>query len=147
MTFPKEIPPLDLASDAATAQAYAALTQDWNPIHLDPEFAAGTPFGRPIAHGTMALNLLVEAVARAGLRLAELEIRFTAPTYVGQRLTATAQRRNGVGPEGAETGAAEMEEAQAEAAETGGMPYDVTVLADGGTRVLSGTALLAPRRG
>ncbi len=120
MSFPDTIPPLSIRSGPETAEAYAALTQDWNPIHLDADFAAATPFGKPIAHGTMALNLLVEAVARAGFRIAELDIRFTAPTFVGQALTASARRR-----EGAE--------------------YAVEVYADGETAVLTGTATLDMR--
>lgn len=120
MTFPDTIPPLSITTSPAAAEAYAALTQDWNPIHLDPDFAAGTAFGRPIAHGTMALNLLAEAVARAGLRLATLDMRFSAPTYVGQRLTASARRIEGD-------------------------RYALSVLADDTTDVLTGTATLAPR--
>lgn len=122
MTYPDTIPPLTITSSVDTAKAYAALTQDWNPIHLDEDFAAATPFGRPIAHGTMALNLLVEAVARAGLRLADLDIRFSKPTFVGQTLTATADR-------------------------TDGAHYAVTVVADGDTPVLTGTATLDRRGG
>jgi 3-hydroxybutyryl-CoA dehydratase len=37
---------------------YASLTEDPNPIHLDPAFAAKTRYGRPIAHGTFTLNAL-----------------------------------------------------------------------------------------
>ncbi|SEI64590.1 MaoC like domain-containing protein [Pseudooceanicola nitratireducens] len=120
MTYPDTIPALTIQSTPEAAQAYAALTQDWNPIHLDADFAADTPFGRPIAHGTMALNLLVEAIARAGLRIADLDIRFSAPTYVGQSLTATA-RHQGAGS------------------------YEVTVLAEGETPVLTGRATLKAR--
>lgn len=34
--------------------AFAEITGDKNPIHLDPEFAAKTPFGRPIVHGFLS---------------------------------------------------------------------------------------------
>ena len=118
--LPQEIAPLTIATGPEAARAYAALTQDWNPIHLDPEFAAATPFGRPIAHGTMALNLLVEAVSRAGMRVVDLDIRFSAPTYVGQSLSTRAVRGEGA-------------------------DYAVSVLADGESVVLKGRATLGPR--
>src|SRR5438270_5419201 len=35
---------------------FAALTGDFNPIHVDRESAAQTPFGRPIAHGLLGLS-------------------------------------------------------------------------------------------
>ena len=41
---------------------YASLTEDPNPIHLDPAFAAKAPYGRPIAHGTFTLNALWASV-------------------------------------------------------------------------------------
>ncbi len=69
----------------ADVEAFAALTGDRNPIHLDAEFAASTPFRGRIAHG-----LLVEALA-SGLAwemgifretivaLSRIEIEFVAP--------------------------------------------------------------------
>ncbi len=119
--FPDTIPPLTLTTSAETAQAYAALTQDWNPIHLDPEFAAKAGFDRPIAHGTMALNLAIQAVAQAedgALRIADLDIRFTAPTWIGQSLTTRLTR-------------------------TDGAEYDLRVVTDDGRSVLLGRARLA----
>lgn len=121
--FPNTLPPLTLASNPDRARAYAALTQDWNPIHLDAEFAAQAGFDRPIAHGTMALNLLVQAVAQGSddrLRIADLSIRFTAPTWVGQTLTAQATRDSGA-------------------------TYDVRVTADDGRVVMQGQATLTER--
>ncbi len=37
---------------------FADLTGDFNRIHLDEEFAATTPFGKPIAHGLLGLSLM-----------------------------------------------------------------------------------------
>jgi len=82
--------------DAAMTRAYAELTADMNPIHLDEAFAAGTPFGGTIAHGTLTLALVWQAFeATFGpdvLRGAESEIRFSRPVPVGTRVTATGRR-------------------------------------------------------
>jgi 3-hydroxybutyryl-CoA dehydratase len=70
---------------------FAGTSGDFNPIHLDHEFAKTTPFRRPIAHG-----LLVLAVG-SGLGLyappvrtmALLEIRewhFRGPAFVGDTI-------------------------------------------------------------
>lgn len=34
---------------------FAMLSGDWNPVHVDAEFAKGTPFGQRIAHGLLGL--------------------------------------------------------------------------------------------
>jgi acyl dehydratase len=70
---------------------FAGLSGDFNPIHLDHEFARSTPFRRPIAHG-----LLVQAIA-SGLgvqaplmrTLAFMSIRdwqFKGPVYIGDTI-------------------------------------------------------------
>src|SRR5260370_4499756 len=70
---------------------FAGLSGDFNPIHIDHEFAKTTPFRRPIAHG-----LLVFAVASGlGLysppmrTLALLNVkewRFIGPIFIGDTL-------------------------------------------------------------
>lgn len=37
---------------------FAGMTGDYDPLHIDHEFAKQTPFGRPIAHGLLGLSLL-----------------------------------------------------------------------------------------
>ncbi len=38
--------------------AYAALSGDYNPIHLDPEYASRTPFKERIAHGILSAGYI-----------------------------------------------------------------------------------------
>lgn len=62
---------------------YAELTDDFNPIHMDAEFAAGTEFGDVIAHGTMSVNLIWQALeehlGRAVAEKVNLEVKFVKP--------------------------------------------------------------------
>ena len=77
--------------------AFAEATGDHQFIHIDPEKAAQTPFGGPIAHGFLTLSLLAGEFANTGGRL-ELDgakmivnyglnrVRFVTPVRVGSRL-------------------------------------------------------------
>lgn len=79
--------------------AYAELTGDFNPIHLDDEFAATTPMGRVIAHGTMSLCLLWQCVQRnfgaAAFNDLTLNVRFVKPVYIGDALIAGGRPQEG----------------------------------------------------
>ena len=44
--------------------AYSQASGDYNPLHLDPEFAATTQFGGIIAHGMLTLAMVSEAMAK-----------------------------------------------------------------------------------
>lgn len=76
----------------AVIRAYAELTNDFNPIHVDADFAAKTPMGRPIAHGTMSLCLLWQWLGKnfsvLELGALELDVRFIKPVYIGDVVTA-----------------------------------------------------------
>jgi 3-hydroxybutyryl-CoA dehydratase len=48
--------------DFDTIMAYAAVTNDYNPIHVDKAFAAKSPMGGIIAHGTMSVALIWQAL-------------------------------------------------------------------------------------
>jgi acyl dehydratase len=73
---------------------YAEVTGDWNPLHLDEEFAARTRMGGIIAHGTLSLNLLLRLFAdcfgRAALMGTVLDIRFVRPVRLGDLVVGCA---------------------------------------------------------
>lgn len=102
--------------------AFARLSGDDNPIHVDPDFAARTHFGATVAHGMMLFGVLSAAVTRwldAPWVVHSQELMFPAPTFserdhqirlVVRDLTAD---RLGVGqlivdPDGAETAVGEV---------------------------------------
>jgi acyl dehydratase len=70
---------------------FAALSGDDNPIHVDPEFAAGTTFGRTVAHGMLLYgavsSVLGTRLPGPGTLQLEQELMFPAPTYVGEQVT------------------------------------------------------------
>lgn len=38
--------------------SFAGMTGDYDPLHVDREFASETPYGKPIAHGLLGLSLM-----------------------------------------------------------------------------------------
>lgn len=78
----------------ALIRAFAELSGDHNPIHLDEEFAAKTRFGRRIAHGMLS-GAFISAVL--GYEFQERKIvylsqtmKFIAPVFIGDTITTTA---------------------------------------------------------
>jgi 3-hydroxybutyryl-CoA dehydratase len=75
-----------------TLRAYAAASGDHNPIHTDAEFAAGTPFGRPIAHGMLLLAYVMEMLTTTfgeqWVESGKLKARFRNPAYVDSTVRA-----------------------------------------------------------
>jgi 3-hydroxybutyryl-CoA dehydratase len=70
---------------------FAGLSGDFNPIHVDHEFARNTPFGRPIAHGllTLALGSGLTLNCPPMRTLAFLQIKewfFREPVFIGDTL-------------------------------------------------------------
>lgn len=64
---------------------YADASGDYNPIHIDEEFAKNSQFGRNIGHGMMAAStiseLMVKNFARAWYETGKMKIRFKSPVY------------------------------------------------------------------
>jgi 3-hydroxybutyryl-CoA dehydratase len=73
-------------------RAFAELTGDRNPVHLDEEYAASTRFGRRIAHGMLGASLISAVLANElpgrGTVYLSQHLRFTAPVFPGDTVTA-----------------------------------------------------------
>ncbi len=88
---------LDITQDRVNLFADATDDHQW--IHIDPERAAGGPFGGTIAHGLLTLSLIphfthqlysVDNVAMA-INYGYNRVRFITPVRVGARLRARAE--------------------------------------------------------
>ena len=118
--------PVRLPVQRETILAYAEITGDYNPIHVDAEFAARSPMGGIIAHGTMSLNLLWQSIAATfgadAVRRTVLDVRFVRPVRIGDVVEAGGRRAAG-----------------------GGGSWEVWVRNAAGEPVISGTAVIAER--
>jgi acyl dehydratase len=81
--------------DQAKVNAFADVTGDHQFIHVDPEAAAKTPFGGPIAHGFLTLSLTAalppaNAIVLQGIKMGINygcdKLRFLQPVRVGKRV-------------------------------------------------------------
>ena len=52
-----EIPEVKVTPDKYLTARYAGASGDFNPIHVDHEFARTTPFQQPIAHGLLVFSI------------------------------------------------------------------------------------------
>jgi acyl dehydratase len=94
----------------ADVMAFAGLSGDYNPAHTDYEFARKGPFGRPIAHGLLALIVSAGLAERDGgldgTAIAMLGVNWTfkKPVFFGDtirlKLIVTSTRRAGKGERG-----------------------------------------------
>ncbi|MGX9965316.1 MaoC family dehydratase [Roseomonas sp. F4] len=78
----------------------AEITGDHDPLHVDADYAARTPYGQRIAHGALVLGLLsatASAIAQRAIAagaegvpvsIGYDRVRFLAPAFIGDTLTA-----------------------------------------------------------
>jgi 3-hydroxybutyryl-CoA dehydratase len=74
---------------------FAGVTGDFNPLHVDEEFAKGTPFGARVAHGPLTFSLC------AGLLGTELpglgtiaisnQVSYRRPVYIGDTIAVRVE--------------------------------------------------------
>lgn len=74
---------------------FAGLSGDYNPVHMDREYATGTRFGQRIAHGMLTASFLsrllgMELPGKESVYL-EQTLKFKKPVLIGDTITATAE--------------------------------------------------------
>lgn len=79
----------------ADITAFAELTGDVNPVHLDEAYAVQTRFAGRIAHGMLSAGLISAVLGNRlpgpGAIYLGQSLRFTAPVRPGDRITARVE--------------------------------------------------------
>lgn len=116
----------------ADVRAFARVTGDDNPLHLDEAFASTTPFGGRIAHGMLSAGYISAVLGRHlpgnGAVYLSQTLHFRRPVRIGDTVTARAQ-------------------ITAIDAERGRVTLNTICLVAGKTVVEGEAQVIAPRRG
>lgn len=79
----------------ADVALYAGLVGDWNPVHVDEEFAKESIFGKRVAHGMLSAGLISAVIGTdlPGINSIYLgqELKFVGPVFIGDTVTAEAE--------------------------------------------------------
>ena len=98
MNVGQQLPKIEKYITQEQIERYAEASGDFNPIHIDEEFAATTPFGGRIAHGMLVLaflsEMMTQAFQREWLESGRLKVRFKAPVFPGDVVTTFGQIRS-----------------------------------------------------
>lgn len=89
----KQTASLERTFTQADFDAFARLSGDHNPIHVDPAFAARTRFGKTVAHGALlcaVLRGLVEELVPGGHQITQSTL-YPAPSPVDVPLRFEAE--------------------------------------------------------
>jgi acyl dehydratase len=74
---------------------FACLSADFNRLHVDAEYAAGTVYGQRVAHGMLVVSLMSGLTTRMLLNqfldksivgLLDMRCRFPKPTFIGDTI-------------------------------------------------------------
>jgi acyl dehydratase len=80
---------------AEHVKTYAEITGDFNPLHFDEHFAAGTKFGKLVVQGGLTAGLLHALVAMdmpgPGTVFLSQNWQFSAPVFIDDTITAEAE--------------------------------------------------------
>ena len=74
---------------------FAGVTGDFNPAHVNTQYAEGTFFKKRIAHGMLSASLISTVLGThlpgQGSIYAEQNVRFKSPVYFGDTITAKVE--------------------------------------------------------
>ena len=90
-----KLPELNKTITQEDINLYAEASQDFNPIHIDEEFAKKTPLGGTVAHGMLILaylsQMMTAAFGRSWLIGGKLDVRFKVPARPGDTITMSGE--------------------------------------------------------
>lgn len=90
-----ELPGLSREIKQEKINLYAQASRDFNPIHIDEDFARRTPLGGTIAHGMLVLayvsRMMTGAFGRHWLTGGKLNVRFKAPARPGDVVSVSGR--------------------------------------------------------
>lgn len=73
---------------------FAEVSGDFNPIHMNPEYAKTQLFGKQVAHGVISVGLISASLGvelfGPGILYGEQTVRFIKPVFFDDTLTAVA---------------------------------------------------------
>jgi 3-hydroxybutyryl-CoA dehydratase len=79
----------------ADVTTFAGLIGDFNPIHVDAEYARKSRFGDRVAHGMFTAGLISAVLGSKlpgpGSMYLSQQIEFLAPVYIGDTITAAVE--------------------------------------------------------
>ncbi|MEF8773931.1 MAG: MaoC/PaaZ C-terminal domain-containing protein [Halobacteriales archaeon] len=82
-----------LAATTEAIEAFAALTGDDNPLHVDDDYAADGPFGGRVAHGMLTAGAISAALADlpGDVVYVSQDLSFLAPVEPGETVIAEVE--------------------------------------------------------
>ena len=82
----------------ADVETFAEISGDLNPVHLDEQFAAQSPFGKRIAHGMLVSGLISSVLGMQlpgpGSIYLSQTLAFKKPVFFGDEITAVVEVTN-----------------------------------------------------
>ena len=86
---------LTRAFTAEDVLTFAAVSGDYSPLHVDPDYAAGTEFGQQVVHGVLLASLFSQLVGmqvpgKHALYLGQ-DLTFRRPVLIGEEVRAVAK--------------------------------------------------------
>ncbi len=90
-----DLPEIKRSITQENINLYAKASQDFNPIHINEDFAKKTPLGGTIAHGMLILayasQMMTAVFEESWLRRGKLNVRFKAPARPGDIITVSGK--------------------------------------------------------
>ncbi len=92
----------------ADVVTFAGVSGDWNPLHVDAEYARNMMFGERVAHGLLGLSMATGLAMQRGFMEGTVEAfmgfdwKFTAPIKFGDTIAAEIEvaQKKATGPNG-----------------------------------------------